>query len=83
MSKPDGPGVIRTSVVAAWHFGHGGLCTVTMMVRLGSGGSITDSRSPLDAYMGGDRTTLGPETTLALFHIAHFEKFDGSFTPMV
>ena len=39
MSKPERAGVIRASIVIALHFGHGGLQNVTMMLRVGSGGS--------------------------------------------
>jgi len=40
MSKPELPGVIRASVVDAWHLGQRG-CGMVMMLRLGSGGSAT------------------------------------------
>jgi hypothetical protein len=38
MSKPERPGVMRASIILAWHLGQGGRWMV-MMRRLGSGGS--------------------------------------------
>jgi hypothetical protein len=52
MSKPDRPGVIRASVAVALHFGHGGLCTVFMMLRLDQAGALQNSQSPIDAVLG-------------------------------
>jgi hypothetical protein len=48
MSKPDGPGVIRASIVVLWHFGHGGLGMV-MMLALNQAGALQNSQSPLTA----------------------------------
>ena len=45
MSKPDGPGVIRASIVVLWHFGHGGLRMV-MMLALNQAGALPNSQSP-------------------------------------
>lgn len=45
MSKPDGPGVIRASIVIVWHLGQGGRRMI-MMHALGTGGSATLSQSP-------------------------------------
>jgi hypothetical protein len=41
MSKPEGPGVMRASMVLVWHAGQGGRKMI-MMLRLGSGGSVTE-----------------------------------------
>jgi hypothetical protein len=49
MSKPGGPGVIRASIVIALHFEHGSLL---LMLRLGLGGSIQSSQSPVVADKG-------------------------------
>jgi hypothetical protein len=60
MSKPDGPGVIRASIVVAAHFGQSGRERGNMVLRLGSGGSVTGSQSPLEAVMGGDESCMQP-----------------------
>jgi len=41
MSKPDGPGVIRASIVFVWQLGQSGRW-MNMMLRLRSGGSVTE-----------------------------------------
>ena len=39
--KPDGPGMIRASIVFVWHLGESGRW-MNMMLRLGLGGSVTE-----------------------------------------
>jgi hypothetical protein len=42
MSKPDGPGVIRASIVIVAHFGQSGRERGNMVLRLVSVGSVTE-----------------------------------------
>jgi hypothetical protein len=42
MSKPDAPGVIQASIVVVSHFGHGGPERGNMLLRLVSGGLVTE-----------------------------------------
>jgi hypothetical protein len=72
MSKPDGPGVIRVNIVVVAHFGQSGRERGNMVLRLGSGGSVTGSQSPLEAVMGGDEPCMQPFAGAPLFCFAHF-----------
>jgi hypothetical protein len=49
MSKPDGPGVIRASIALVAHFGQSGRERENMVLRLVSGGSVTEL-SVTDGY---------------------------------
>lgn len=73
MSKPEGPGVMRASMVLVWHAGQGGRRMI-MMLRLGSGGSVQNSQSPVDAVMGGDATNMLFRVSKFLVNTAHFKK---------
>jgi hypothetical protein len=53
MSKPAGPGVIRTNVVLVWHARQSGRIMI-MMLRLGQAGTLQNSQSPVDTEGGGD-----------------------------
>jgi len=45
-----------------------------MMLRLGSGGSVQNSQSPVDAVMGGDATNMLFRVSKFLVNTAHFKK---------
>jgi hypothetical protein len=49
MSKPDGPGVMRASATVVEHFGQSGRERENMVLRLVSGGSVTEL-SVTDTY---------------------------------
>ncbi|KRR04263.1 hypothetical protein CP49_23880 [Bradyrhizobium valentinum] len=51
MSKPKRPDVIRANLVLVWHAGQSGRMMI-MMLRLGSGGSVTEL-SVTGRYQGG------------------------------
>src|SRR5450631_3215270 len=68
MSKPDGLGVMRASIVVIWHTGQGGRW-VNMMLRLDQAGA-RHSQSPVVARRGGDGTTMRPESPGLLVTIA-------------
>jgi hypothetical protein len=50
MSKPEGPGVMRASIVVIWHTGQGGRW-INMMLRLDRAGA-RHSQSPIVAKKG-------------------------------
>ena len=57
MSKPAGPGVIRTNVVLVWHARQSGRIMI-MMLRLGQAGTLQNSQSPVDTEGVGDGASI-------------------------
>ena len=51
MPKPEGPGVVRASMVLVWHAGQSGRRMI-MMLDLDEAGALPNSQSPMVAYGG-------------------------------
>jgi len=51
MSKPQGPGVMRASIILVWHAGQSGRWMI-IMLALDQAGALQNSQSPIDAVNG-------------------------------